>query len=163
MITFHRNTEGTKPVNTSLFFLSTQRCQKLLYGDMPDDSIHPLLLLACFISWKTAVSVPLPYICFNKTSKSVLLQSFEIVFRACNNTLQTFLLQLCLIKHLLGFSWLLDGFTQLIQGNKRQMTNPNTNSNDSCHCTSPAKLWCHAKLHTFLQWAQDYYHFAKWK
>lgn len=50
MITFQRNTEGTKPINTFLsfffsflFFLSDDTLpKKRLYGDVPGISIHPL-------------------------------------------------------------------------------------------------------------------------
>lgn len=38
------------------------------------------------------------------------------------------------------------------KGTKKQTTAPKALSSDSCHCTSPTKLSCHAKLHTFLQW-----------
>lgn len=61
----------------------------------------------------------------------------------------------------------LEGFTQLIRTNKqtkkKKMTNLNTYSDGSCHCTSPTKLSYHSKPHTFLWWAPDYYHFAKWE
>lgn len=46
---------------------------------------------------------------------------------------------------------------------KKQMTDLNTYFDGLCHCTSPTKVSYHTEPHTFLWWAPDDYHFAKWK
>lgn len=93
---------------------------------------------------------------FCNTSES---GDLKLNWKVPKSTSTTFIWQSCSISQ--------EGFTGLIRTNKnktkKQMTDLNTYSDGSFHCTSPTKLSYHTEPHTFLWWAPDDYHFAKWK
>ena len=104
-------------------------------------AFHPQNTTKVNVLWLSSPPPNLPHFCY--TSESVEL--FQYRFEIGSKGTKYFSSQRCSIRLV---PVIVSGFEQLTKMNTIQMTDPKTYSSDSCHCPSPTKLSCHAKIHS---------------
>lgn len=163
MITFQRNTEGTQPINCFFFFsfFYQHNSAKNFCADACQ-AIPPIIscLWACSLS-TTEVTVHGPSNPPPNLSISVIPQLPSPPPRAEDPRLEKYVNNFSFTKQFdktraCRREVLTDGFADRWFADKDEHKTDDR-PGDSCHYVFPRTLIRHAKLHTFQQWAADYW------